>query len=246
MPGKRRTRPRKSRPHRRPRSGSPPASEYEDGIRKADEILSESNLEPSDDNWRDLVIENFAVHSSERFQLMEYTLDHDKVLGPKWARELLRLDVFLQVNAHEEVIVHYDRALSRYPRCVIVDMWVADHILRYQGDLWRARSMYQYVQERFPEHPKAYYEIGFLNHLLGDLPGALQQFNQAAERVSGYDDELIARLFYNRAAVDYALRSDEADAIADLKMALEHKPDYPQAKKMLRSLRLRRWLPWNN
>lgn len=246
MPGKRKPRPRKSRPHRHSRSGSPPASEYEDGIRKADEILSESNLEPSDDNWRDLVTEEFAFYVSERLQLLEYILDHENVLGPKWAREMLRLEVFLQGNAHELIIAHYDRVLSRYPRCAIVDMWVADHILRCQGDLWRARSMYQYVRERFPQHPKAYYEIGFLNHLLGDLHGALQQFNQAAERVSGYDDEFIARVFYNRAIVGYALGGDKQDAIADLERALEHKPDYYQAKKMLRSLRGRWWLPWNN
>ena len=96
MPGKRRTRPRKSRLHRHSRSGSPPASEYEDSIRKTDEILSEGDLEPSDDRWRDLVIENFAVRASEQLQLMEYTLDHDNVLGPEWAREMLRLEVFLQ------------------------------------------------------------------------------------------------------------------------------------------------------
>jgi tetratricopeptide (TPR) repeat protein len=244
MPGKRVTRPRKSRSQRRSSRRPAPTPDYEDDIRRADEILSENDLEPRDDNWKALVIEVVADSSPERSQLSAYILEHENTLGATWAREVLRLEVFLRAQAHEQIIAHYDYALSRYPRCAVVDLWVASYIFRHQGDFWRARSMYRYVQEKIPQHPRTYYEIGFMHHLLGDLPGALREFNRAAERMSGYGDELAARVLYNRAVIRYALEGEKDDAIADLERALEHQPDYHPAQAMLRDLQGRWWLPW--
>ena len=219
-------------------------SEYKDGVRQADEILRDNDLIPLDENWQETVLHWFVTEDIERKALAAYMTEHQEALGAAWAREMLRMEIFFQVNDHNIIVAHYDRTLSQYPRCIVLDMWVADQIFRHQGDFWRARPMYQDVQEHLPQHPKPYYELGFMNHLLGDLPSALEQFNQAAERIGEYDDELAARIFYNRGVTRYALEKDRKGAIADLKKALEHKPNYPQAKKLLRGLSIRSWLPW--
>lgn len=219
-------------------------SEYKDGVRQADEILRENDLIPPDENWQETVLHWFVTEDIERKALAAYMTEHQEALGAAWAREMLRMEIFFQVDDHVIIVAHYDRTLSQYPRCIVLDMWVADHIFRHQGDFWRARPMYQDVQEHLPQHPKPYYELGFMNHLLGDLPSALEQFNRAAERIDGYNDELAARVFYNRGVTRYALEKDRKGAIADLKKALEYKPNYPQAKKLLRGLSIRSRLPW--
>jgi tetratricopeptide (TPR) repeat protein len=124
-------------------------------------------------------------------------------------------------------------------------MWVADQVFRHAGDFWRARQMYRYAVDRLPGHAKPYYELGFMSYLLGDFVGALDWFNQAAERLAADDVELGARILYNRGMVRYVVDGDRKAAIANVQEALERKPDYPQAQEALRGLRGRmRWVPW--
>jgi tetratricopeptide (TPR) repeat protein len=208
--------------------------------------LAKEGVEIRPDNWQQLVLEWFAPDQPERGELARYVAAHEDRLGIPWAREVLRLEVFFQAEDHLQVIAHYDRAFSRYPRCAVVEMWVADQIFRHGGDFWRARRMYRYAVDNLPGHPKSYYELGFMSYLLGDFPGALDWFNQAAERVADDDLELGARVFYNRGLVRYFLGGDRQAAIADVKEALRRKPDYPQAKQALRGLRGNkvRWVLW--
>jgi tetratricopeptide (TPR) repeat protein len=239
---KRRRRRKRRRPSRRTPSRS---SEYRQNVRKADELLTRNDIEPQDDNWRELALEWFAPKEPERSMLADYIAEHEDKLGASWARELLRLEVFFQVEDYTLIIEHYDQVFSRYPRCALVEMWVADQVFRHGGDFWRARQMYRYALDSFPDHPKPYYELGFMGYLLGDFPGALDWFNQAADRVADDDVELGARIFYNRGLVRYFLDGDRQAAIADVNEALRRKPDYPQAKEALRGLRGRaRWVPW--
>jgi len=121
----------------------------------------------------------------------------------------------------------------------------ARRILHQSGEMWLAREMSLNAAAELPTFAKPFYELGFINHLLGDFAGALQQFNQAAARVTGDDPELAARIFHNRGLVRLALTADSQAAIADLKEALRYKPDYVQAKEALRALkRMSRWVPW--
>jgi tetratricopeptide (TPR) repeat protein len=124
-------------------------------------------------------------------------------------------------------------------------MWVADQVFRHAGDFWRARQMYRYVIEHLPGHAKPYYELGFMSYLLGDFPGALGWFNQAAERVADDNLEMAARILYNRGIVRYLVEGDKKAAIADVEEVLKRMPDYPQAQEALRGLRGKlRWVPW--
>ena len=157
--------------------------------------------------------------------MARYIIDHERELGVAWARELLRMTVYFQVDDYVQVIEHYERALSRYPRCALVELWVADQVFRHGGAFWRARGMYRYAIEHLPDHPKPYYEMGFMSYLLGDFPGAVDWFDQAAERVTEDDAELAASVFYNRALVRYFLDGDKKTAIAGVKEALRRKPD---------------------
>jgi tetratricopeptide (TPR) repeat protein len=221
------------------------SSEYRQGIRQADKVLSLNHVEIRPDNWQELALEWFTPDEPERGELARYIAANEDRLGVSWARELLRLEVFFQAEEHLQIVAHYDRALSRYPRCTLVEMWVADQVFRHAADFWRARRMYRYAIDNLPDHPKPYYELGFMSHLLGDSSGALDWFNQAAERVSDDDVEMGARIFYNRGIVRYLLDGDKTAAIADVKEALKHMPDYTQAKQALRGLRGQaRWTPW--
>ena len=88
---------------------------------------------------------------------------------------------------------------------------------------------------------------GEADFLLGDLPGALDWFNQAASRLTEHDGGMLAsRLFYNRGITRFALEGDRKAARADLEQALEHDPGYTQAQEALRVLRRRKveWVPW--
>jgi len=244
---------RKSRKRKRTRGArskqrSPSASTtraYQQAIRQADEILSENDAEIRADNWPELALDWFASEEPERDILVRYIAEHKQKLGIPWARDLLRLEVFFQAEDHLQIVEYFERAFPRYPRCALVEMWVADQIFRHGGDFWRARQMYRYAIETLPNHPKPYYELGFMSYLLGDFPGAMDGFNQAADRVADDDVELAARVFYNRGLVRYFLAGDRRAAIADVQEALRRKPNYPQAKEALRGLRGRvRWVPW--
>jgi len=218
---------------------------YQRNIRQADDILAGEGVEIRPDNWQQLALDWFVPNEPERDQLARYIANHEPELGVLWARELLRLEVFFQAKDHAQIIAHYDRAFARYPRCALVEMWVADQIYRHAGDFWRARQMYRYAVDHLPEHPKPHYELGFMSFLVGDFSGALDCFNQAAERVADDDMEMGARVFYNRGMVRFALDGDREAAITDVQEALRRKPDYPQAKEALRGLRGKiRWVPW--
>jgi len=124
-------------------------------------------------------------------------------------------------------------------------MWVADQVFRHAGDFWRARQMYLYAAAQLLDNAKPCYDLGFMSYLLGDFPGALGWFNQAAERIPDANPEMAARILYNRGIVHYLVEGDKDAAIADIEEALKRMPDYPQAKEALRGLRGKlRWLPW--
>jgi tetratricopeptide (TPR) repeat protein len=221
------------------------AAEYRRGIRQADGVLADEGVEIGAGNWRELALDWFAPEEPDRGELGRYIAAHEPRLGVRWARELLRLHVFFHVDDQLQVIDHYDRALSRYPHCALVEMYVADAVLRQEGDLWRARRMFRDAVDHLPDHAKPRYELGFIHFLLGDNPGALDWYNQAAGRVAKDDAEFAARILYNRGILRHFVGDDKEAAVADLEEALRLMPDYPQAKQALRSLRRkRRWLPW--
>jgi tetratricopeptide (TPR) repeat protein len=236
---------RKRRKSRRRESRAP--SLYVQKVRRADVTLTQNSVEIRDDNWQEAALDWFVPKEPERTMLARYIAEHEDKLGVAWARELLRMEVYFQVGDHEQIIEHYDRAFARYPRCALVEMWVADQVFRLAGDFWRARPMYRYAIAHLPEHPKPYYEMGYMSYVLGDFDGALSWFNQAAERVSDAHGEIAARVFYNRGIVRYFLGGDKETVIADMKEALRYKRDYVQARQTLRGLRGRRevrFVPW--
>jgi len=235
--------PRKRKRTRQARSRATPA--YRKNVRQADDILAKEGVDIRPDNWQQLALDWFVPDEPERGELARYIADHEPQLGVAWAREVLRLEVFFQAKDYSQVIAHYERALSRYPRCALVEMWVADQFFRHQGDFWRARRMYRYAIEHLPDQGKPYYELGFMSYLLGDFSGALGWFHQAAGRVSEDDVEIAARIYYNRGIVRVLAEGDREAAIADVEEALRRKPDYPQAQEALRGLRGKiRWVPW--
>ena len=231
---------RRKRPHR------PSAvSEYRQGIRQADETISYHNIDIRPDNWQEVALYWFTPNEPGRGALTRYIAANEDRLGVSWAREIVRLTIFFQKQDYVQIIEHYDKALSRYPRCALVEMWVADQIFRHAADFWRARRMYYYVIDALPDHPKSYYELGFMDYLLGDYGGALDYFDQAAERATGDDAEMEARIFYNRGIVHYLVDGDKTAAIADVKEALKYNPDYPQAKETLRDMQSKMgWATW--
>ena len=212
---------KRSRPRRpAPRSSS---SVYQQAVRQADELLAENHIEIRPDNWQQLVLDWVTPDEPERGELARYIAAHEGQLGVPWARELLRLEVLIQAEEYMQIVAHYNRTLSRYPRCALVEMWVADYVFRHAADFWRARRMYRYVMEHLPDHPKPYYEMGFMSYLLGDFQGALDWFNQAAERASEAHGEIAARVFYNRGITRYFLEGDKRAVVADMQEALRYR-----------------------
>jgi tetratricopeptide (TPR) repeat protein len=242
---KKRKRRSRARPRRRPPASAADA-EYRRAVQQADEVLSEDDVEIRPDNWQQVALEWFAPYEPERGELTRYMADHERQLGVAWARDLLRLEIFFKAGDHLQIVAHYDRALARYPRCAVVEMWVADTVFRHADDFWRARQMYLYATKHLSEHPKPCQELGYLSYLVGDFPGALDWYQQAAERVGDEEVEMGARILYNRGLMRYLVKGDKKGAIADLKEALRRYPDYPEAKHTLRNLRgkIMRWVPW--
>ena len=220
-------------------------SGYAYWIRQADEILAKNGAEVRPDNWQQLALDWFTPHEPDRSALARYITAHQINLGVAWARDLLRLEIFFQVKDDIAVVEHYARAFRAYPRCAFIELWVAGHILRQHGEWWRVRQMYLNAAAELPTLAKPFYELGFMNYLLGDFPGALDQFNRAADLVAADDAELGSRIFYNRGLVCLAMNADKPAALADVEEALRRKPDYPQAKEALRALKGHaRWVPW--
>ncbi len=107
--------------------------------------------------------------------------------------------------------------------------------------------MYLNAAAELPAFAKPHYELGFMHYLLGDLGGAVERFDRAATLVTADDTELGSRIYFNRGLVRFALSgdSDRAGAIADIEEALRQRPDYAQAKQVLRALKGKaRWTPW--
>ncbi len=231
---------------RRKRPRKPSALvEYRQMIRQADQIISYNRVKLRSDNWQKIALDWFAPGEPEHSELARYIAANEKCLGVSWAREILRLAIFIQANDHAQIIDHYDQALSRYPRCALIEMWVADQFFYHAADFWRARRMYRYAIEHLPDDPKPYTELGFMNYLMGDYGGALDCFDQALERVSDDDADVEARIFYNRGIARYFLDGDKTAAIADVQAALKRRPNYPQARQALRKLQGKaRWSIW--
>lgn len=218
---------------------------YRQGIRHADEVIAKNGAEIRADNWQQLVLDWFAPHEPDRRALADYIATNRDRIDIAWARQVLRLQVFFQAHTSERIVEHYERAFRSYPRCALIEMWVAGYILRTSVDFWRAREMYRHAAAELPSFAKPHYELGFVNYLLGDFPGALEQFNRAVALVAADDPELGSRIFYNRGLVRVALGDNKQSAIADVEEALRRKPDYAQAKEALRALKgTARWVPW--
>jgi tetratricopeptide (TPR) repeat protein len=155
--------------------------------------------------------------------------------------------VMYQTHDYGRILQHYDRALSNYPRCALVEIWVAHQVVRRLGDFWRARQICRRAIELAPDLPHAYADMGFVHFLLGDFPGALSWFDQATHRATEADAELAARTYYNRGVARYYLDRDRSGAIADMQEAVRHNPDDAEAAQMLQQLRGKqegRGTPW--
>jgi tetratricopeptide (TPR) repeat protein len=223
-----------------------PNADYRRAVRKADSVLAESGVEIQADTWQAEALDWFTADDRDRQELARYIAAHEGVLGIPWARDLLRLEVFLRAADHEAILAHYDRAMNRYPRCPLVEMWAAEALARHGADWWRARAMLLYAVEQLTDQARPRYELGFQHYLLGDFAGAIGWFDEAAERLTETEDDIGSRVYYNRGLVRHALTGDKKAAVADVKTALRLDPDYAQAKQTLRALRGRvvRWVPW--
>lgn len=236
----------KSKPTSRPLI-TPTSSDYRQHTREADEVLAANQVEIQPDNWQQLALDWFAPDEPDRAELARYIAVHADRLGVTWAREVLRLQIYLQAQDHHQIVEHYDRAFRAYPRCALFEVWVAGYIMRTSGDFWRARQMYLNAAEELSAHAKPHYELGFMNYLLGDFSSAVEQFDLAVALVATDDTELGPRIFYNRGLVRFALQGTSAKSavIADLEEALRRDPHYAQAQTTLRALKGKaRWTPW--
>jgi tetratricopeptide (TPR) repeat protein len=222
-------------------------SDYRQRTREADEVLIANHVEIRSDNWQELALDWYAPHEPDRTELARYIAAHADRLGVAWAREVLRLQVYLEAQDHHQIVEHFDRALRAYPHCALIEVWVAAYIMRTSGDFWRAQQMYLNAAIDLPAFAKPHYELGFMNYLLGDFSGAIEQFDQAVALVAADDAELGSRIYFNRGMVRFALMGDSARSAArtDVEEALRRRPDYAQAKNMLRALKAKaRWTPW--
>jgi tetratricopeptide (TPR) repeat protein len=204
-------------------------------------------VEVRSDNWQQICLDRAAGTERDRDELACYIEAYEDRLGVAWAQEMLRQEVFFQVEDHDAIIAHYDKELAGYPRCVLVEMYVAEQIARHGGDWWRARPMLLYAAEHLPGYARPRYELGFMHHLLGDFPGALHWFDQAEALLTDEDFGFQAsRLYYNRGMVYLMQTGDRGAAIANLEQALYHDPTYAQARVNLRMLQRREvnWVSW--
>jgi tetratricopeptide (TPR) repeat protein len=220
-------------------------AEYRQALREADQVLAEDGVELGAGTWQEMVLEWFTSDEREQENLTGYMAAHEGRLGPRWARELLRLGIFLDEEYHEASLTHYDRVLARYPRCEVVELWMATVMVRHSTDWWRTRSMLLYAVEQLPDHARPRYELGFQHHLLGDFAGAVAWFDEAVARLVEYEVDLGAQVYLNRAVNHLAHGGDRKTAVAGIKEALRLKPDHDRAQAALRRLEgKRRWRPW--
>jgi len=131
----------------------------------------------------------------------------------------------------------------QYRRNIQADDIFAKEGVELRPDNWQQLAL-DWFAPREPEQGELA-RLGFMSYLLGDFPGELGWFNQAAGRMPYDNPEVAARILYNRGIVCYLVEGDKEGAIADLEKALKRMPDYPQAKEALRGLRGKlRWVPW--
>lgn len=243
-----RKRKRGSRSRVQERRQSPPLlslAEYRQALREADQMLAEDGVELGAETWQAAALDWFTSDEREQESLAGYMAAHEDRLGPRWARELLRLGLFVQDEYHEATLTHYDRVMARYPRCPVVELWVATMMGHHSADWWRTRSMLLLAVEEFPDHARPRYELGFQHHLLGDFEGAMGWLDEATARLVEDELDLGAQVYLNRAVNHLAHGGDCKTAIAGIKKALRLKPDYVQAQAALRKLGgSGRWRPW--
>jgi hypothetical protein len=145
--------PMKSKPTSRA-SITPTGSNYRQHTCEADEVLAANHVEIRSDNWQQLALDWFAPHEPDRAELARYIAAHIDRLGVTWARDVLRLQIYLEAQDHRQIVEHYDRAFRPYPRCALFEVWVAGYIMRISGDFWRARQMYWYAATELPTFAK--------------------------------------------------------------------------------------------
>jgi hypothetical protein len=119
------------------KAGEPltPAAAYLQAIQKADEVIVQRGAEIRPDNWQQLALEWFASLEPERSEFARFIGAQQDRLGLAWARDILRLQVFFDAEASAQIVEHYERVFRAYPRCPLVEIWVAPCILHIRGDL---------------------------------------------------------------------------------------------------------------
>lgn len=240
MSRKRKSRSRSRRQKsRKPPPGLPVAA-YREAVREADRALVEGGIEIGADTWQAVAREWFVEEGRDQEELAGYIAAHEGRLGVRWARDLMRLWVFIQEDDFEAILAHYARAMIRYPRCALVDLWVASVMAHHSTNWWQARSMLLYTAEELPGHARPCHELGFQHYLLGDFAGAVAWFDKALARLTEDEVDLRAQTHLNRAVSQVAAGGDPRAAIAEVKHALRLRPDYALAKSALRVLRSRR------
>jgi tetratricopeptide (TPR) repeat protein len=232
------------------RKGQPRSTSaaYRDGLRQVDQALAAQGIRPTSDNWQEVVLEWVVPEGRDRDEMRHYVTSYASQLGVPWAREMLRMEVLFQVEDDLQAVEHFKRALSRYPPCPLLEIWIAGTMIRYAGDLWGARRILLHALDNLPDRARPHYEMGYLDYLLGDLRGALVHYDRAISLVTDDEAEVGARILYNRAVVRYQLDGDRKATMADLKQALKLYPGYTQARQVLRGLRWTkrkvRFVPW--
>ena len=224
-----------------------PDFDYREALGKADRVLAHNNVEVKHHNWQELALNWFAPSGRDRVEMARYVDANAGKLGPTWARDLIRLEVFFQAEDHDAIIVHYHQALAGYPRCALAELYVGEQIGRHGAAWWVARDMLLYAAEHLPDYARPRYELGYHHYLLGDFPGALRWFYEAEARLTEEDAGFQAsRLYLDRAIVRLMNTGDSEAAIADLMQALQHDSEYTQAQVQLRALKHGkvRWVPW--
>lgn len=97
--------------------------------------------------------------------------------------------------------------------------------LEQEGDFAGARDAYEAAAARFPLNPLAHHALGRMRHRTGDLPGAIDSYQEAIHLSPR--DESFRDTIYRDLGEAYLARGDAERAAASFQEAVRHRPEDP-------------------
>lgn len=201
-------------------------------------IKRQYNLEFREDNYKKIILKQFSDDRATYNYFKRFMDDVDHNVDILWAK--LNFLFIMSVKERDvEQVKRYYKLLNIYPKNFYNESIMADIYLRYYGDIFKAKDKYFNAIELKNNDYNAYYNLGYVYHLLGIFEKAAEYYELCAKNCTRSKSALLikAKSLYNVAVYHINITGQADKAKKLLERSLKAYPQYENAQSTLEILK---------